>query len=66
MKNMNRLNKFLEVFWLIISIVSIVLVVYVYSSIGIEDNLILLFFPVIAIAMYVFRKRMSKRMNDQN
>lgn len=63
---MNRLNKFLEVFWLIISIVSIGLVVYVYSSIGIEDNLILMFFPVIAIGMYVFRKRMSKRMNNQN
>ena len=64
MKNMNKLNKFLEIFWLVISIVSIILVVYVYSNIGIEDNLILMFFPVVAIAMYVFRKRMSKRMNN--
>ena len=62
---MQRINKFLEVFWLIVSIVSVLLLVYVYSSIGFEDNLTLLFFPVISVGMYVFRRKMSKRYNDQ-
>jgi len=66
MKNMQRINKFLEIFWLVVSIVSVTLIVYVYSSIGIDDNMILLFFPVISVGMYVFRRHMSKRYKDHN
>jgi len=64
MKNMKRLNSFLEKFWLLISIVSTVLVVYVYSTAGPDENYVLLLLPVISIAMYVFRRRMSKRYNE--
>ena len=62
---MERMNKFLEIFWLVISIISVILVVYVYSAIGYEDNLILIFFPVIAVGMYVFRRKMRKRFEDK-
>lgn len=65
MNNMQRLNKFLEIFWLVVSIVSIILLVYVYTNIGFEDNLILLFFPIISVGMYVLRRSMSKRYKDQ-
>lgn len=65
MNNMNKINKFLEIFWLVISIISIILVVYVYSTIGPDDNWVLLLLPVITIAMYVFRRRMSKRYSDK-
>ena len=61
MKNMNRINKFLETFWLVVSIVSIILVVYVYGTIGPDENWVLLLLPVISIAMYIFRRRMAKR-----
>jgi len=65
MNNMNKLNRFLEVFWLIMSVVSIILVVYVYASIGPEGNWMLMLLPVITIAMYVFRRSMAKRYKDQ-
>jgi c-di-AMP phosphodiesterase-like protein len=58
---MKKMNKFLEYFWLVASVLSLILVIYVYSTIGTEGNWILIFFPVIAIGMYVFRKRMSKK-----
>ena len=62
---MNKMNKFLELFWLVMSIVSIGLVVYVYSSIGTDGNLMLMLLPVITIAMYVFRRKMAQRYKDQ-
>ena len=65
MSNMNKMNKFLEIFWLVMSIVSIILVVYVYSSIGTDGNLLLMLLPVITIAMYVFRRKMAQRFKDQ-
>jgi hypothetical protein len=61
---MNRINKFLEVFWLVISIISIIAVIYVYTKIGKEDNFIILFFPVISVAMFIFRRYMSKRYRE--
>lgn len=64
MKNMKRLNSFLEKFWLVISIVSVALVVYVYTSVGPDENYILMLLPIISISMYVFRKRMSKRYDE--
>lgn len=65
---MKKMNKFLEYFWLVISVVSVILVVYVYSAIGTEDNLILILLPVIAVAMYIYRRKISKVLNkkDQN
>ena len=65
---MKKMNKFLEYFWLVISVISVILVVYVYSAIGTEDNLILILLPVIAVTMYVYRRRISKVLNknDQN
>ena len=61
MKNMQKLNSFLEKFWLLVSIASVILVVYVYSTMGAQDDYYLLMLPVISVAMYVFRRRMSKK-----
>jgi len=58
---MKKMNKFLEYFWLAASVLSFILVVYVYSAIGTEGNWVLILLPVISVGMYVFRKRMSKR-----
>ena len=58
---MKKMNKFLEYFWLVVSVLSFILVVYVYATIGIEGNWVLVLLPVISAGMYVFRKRMSKR-----
>jgi len=60
-----KMNKFLEYFWLVVSIVSLILVVYVFSTIGTEDNLILIFMPVISVAMYVFRRNLSKKFDKE-
>lgn len=62
---MNKMNKFLEMFWLVMSFVSVILVVYIYSSIGTDGNLMLMLLPVITIAMYVFRRKMAQRYKDQ-
>lgn len=63
---MKKMNKFLEYFWLVISIISVLLVIYVYTSIGTKDNLILILLPVIAVAMYVYRRKISKVLNKKN
>jgi UPF0716 family protein affecting phage T7 exclusion len=63
---MKKMNKFLEYFWLVASIVSLILVVYVYSTIGTEGNWVLIFLPVISIGMYVFRKKMSKKFENSD
>lgn len=64
MNNMNRLNKFLKSFWLIVSILSIILVAYVYFNIGFENNLTILFLPIISIAMYIYRRIMYAKFKD--
>jgi len=63
---MKKMNKFLEYFWLVISIVSVILVIYVYTAIGTEDNMILILLPVIAVAMYVYRRKISKVLDRNN
>jgi hypothetical protein len=63
---MKKMNKFLEYFWLVISVISVILIVYVYSALGTEDNLILILFPVIAVAMYVYRRRISKVLDNKD
>lgn len=63
---MKKMNKFLEYFWLVISVVSIILVIYVYSTIGTQDNLILILLPVISVAMYVYRRRVSKILDQRD
>ncbi len=57
---MKKMNKFLEYFWLVVSILSVILVVYVFTALGMEDNMILILLPVISVGMYVYRRRMSK------
>jgi uncharacterized membrane protein len=64
MNNMNRLNKFLKSFWLIVSILSIILVSYVYINLGFENNLTLLFLPLISIGMYIYRRVMYSKFKD--
>jgi hypothetical protein len=61
---MNRMNRFLEIFWLVVSIISIILVIYVISTLGYKGNEILIILPGITIAMYVFRRSMAKRYKD--
>ncbi len=65
MKNNQKLNSFLEKFWLIVSIVSVILVIYVYSTLGAQDDYVLLAMPVISIAMYVIRRRLSKKYKEE-
>lgn len=62
---MKKMNKFLEYFWLVVSIFSVILVVYVYSTAGTENNLVLILLPVIAVGMYVFRRKMSQKFDQK-
>ncbi len=65
MNSMNRINKFLEMFWLIVSILSVVFVVIYYIYYGTENNLILILLPIISITMYVFRRSMYSKFKDR-
>ena len=62
---MNRLNKFLKTFWLIVSVLSIILITYVYLNLGFENNLTLLFLPLISIAMYIYRRIIYSKFKDK-
>ena len=63
---MKKLNKFLEIFWLVVSIITILIVVYVYAKIGIKDNLVLLLLPVISVGMFVFRRSLREKFEKKN
>ena len=65
MNSMDRVNKFLEKFWLVVSILSLFFVVIYYIYFGIKNNLILVLLPVISIVMYFFRRSMYSKFKDK-
>ncbi len=69
-KRLNKVSKVMEMFWLVIAILSFVVVIYIYiKDKGINaENAQYLVFPALAGVMYgfraAFRKRMEKNMEE--
>tara|TARA_B100000674_G_scaffold72871_1_gene50361 strand:- start:15930 stop:16124 length:195 start_codon:yes stop_codon:yes gene_type:complete len=60
-----RLNKILEITWLLIGISSIVALVYYYLDGRIEDVKPLLFIVPVSVLFYISRRRRGKKMDSE-
>lgn len=63
-----KINKAMEIFWLVIVIISSLYIAYEYIvNGGYDGDRILLFIPFIALLLFFFRRGLRKRMeNAQN
>ncbi len=67
-ERMGKVYKFLEVFWLSVAVVSLGLSIYIVSENGFENSKFYLILPVIAIVIWMMRRRLRKsyeRMQSQ-
>ena len=61
---MVRLSKIMELFWLLLGIVSLIAVLYLVVTQGFSEFKLWFLFPVVAFAMYFFRRFMSRKMKE--
>ena len=60
---MQKMNRFLELFWLVITILTIGLTIYFYATEGANPATNWYFlFPCLAAAMYLVRRGLRKRL----
>ena len=65
MKNLNKINRMMEWFWLVVAIVSFVGVT-VFACLGGEtEGGVLFAFPCLAFLMYFFRRMFRKKMEKR-
>jgi hypothetical protein len=67
MSNLRRLNRFMEHFWLAVAIGTALAAIWVIAADGFEQGRQWLFFPAIALSMFLFRRltrRKLERMDD--
>ncbi len=66
-KRLRKISLLMERFWLILAIVSLVVVIYIFATQGIDRRTLqLLIFPVLAGVMYGFRTFFRKRLEGQD
>ena len=61
---MKALSKFLEVFWLLLGVATLVFVFYLVNQQGFEDSKVYFLFPVIAFSMFFFRRFMRRKLTE--
>lgn len=60
-----KINKGLEYFWLFLTIACAILSAYMIYDKGYEEEKWYLLFPLLALAMYVMRRGLRKRFENQ-
>lgn len=63
---MKKYNRFMEMFWLVISVMSAIGVVYFYFFEGLNEHPIILFVPFTAFILFIIRRWFRKRIEDDN
>jgi hypothetical protein len=58
---LEKTNRYLELFWLVITIFSIGLTIFTIVSDGWEYGKWYFLFPLLALGMYIFRRSFRKR-----
>jgi membrane protein implicated in regulation of membrane protease activity len=59
---MGRISRILEVFWLLLGIITLIGVVFLVATNGIREFKLWFLFPVVAFSMYFFRRFMSRKL----
>lgn len=55
----------MNVFWLLVVLATTIWVVRIIQTEGFDQNISLLFIPLVAAAWFVFRYKFNKRMQDR-
>ncbi len=63
---MLKVVKFLQYFWLTIAVLSFCMAIYQLFATGLNDSLFFLFFTVMALVLFLVRKRQLKRFDDMS
>lgn len=59
---MDRIARFMEVFWLALAVITAVWAAYVLYSVGWQEGKVWLLFPAVCAAMFGYRRFMRGRM----
>lgn len=62
---MEKMNRFLEVFWLSLAIISMLMAIYLVMTDGYEKNKFMLMLPLLPAAMWIMRRSLRIRL-DKN
>lgn len=61
---MLRLSKIMELFWLLLGVLTLIAVLYLGATQGFQEFKIWFLFPAVAFAMYFFRRFMRRKMKE--
>lgn len=60
---MEKMNRFLEIFWLLLGIISSIMAIYLVMIDGLEKNSkYMLMLPLLAFAMWIMRRSLRLRL----
>lgn len=62
---MKMYNKIMEVFWLIMGVVSFAIAIYHVSTLGLSDAYLYLLIPILPWGMYYLRRSYRKKMENK-
>lgn len=63
---MQKVVRFLQYFWLTIAVISFGMAIYHLLFTGVRDSLFFFFFTVMALILFLVRKRQLKRFDDMS
>lgn len=61
---MNKLARIMEYFWLTLAVVSAIWVTYLILTEGWAKNKLLIWFPLVCVATFLYRRFMRKKMTE--
>ncbi len=63
---MQKVVRFLQYFWLTIAVISFGMAIFHLFTTGLNDSLFFFFFTVMALILFLVRKRQLKRFDDMS
>lgn len=61
---MRKYNRIMEIFWLVVTVVTVFFSTYRVIKVGFSEGYVFLFMPVIAGILFGMRRRMRKKMDN--
>lgn len=61
---MKRHNRIMEIFWLVVAVVTFFFSVYRVTKVGFGEGYVFLFMPVVAGVLFGMRRRIRKKMEE--
>lgn len=59
---MEKMNRFLEIFWAILAVITMVMAIYLVMTDGYEKNKYMLMLPLLPAAMWIMRRSLRVRL----